>query len=85
MGLIADLTAGEIVEQAVHALQRAPFKNVVFMGMVNPVLINLPILRSGFLAGIRAVATLYKYCHLTCVLNLPQQIYQILLYLIKAA
>ena len=35
MGLVADLTAGEIVEQAVHASQEAPFKNVVFMGMVR--------------------------------------------------
>ena len=35
MGLIADLTAGEIMEQAVHALQLSPFKNVVFMGMVS--------------------------------------------------
>ncbi len=35
MGLVADLTAGEILEQAVHALQEAPFKNVVFMGMVR--------------------------------------------------
>lgn len=35
MGLVADLTAGEIIEQAVHALQKAPFKNVVFMGMVR--------------------------------------------------
>ena len=35
MGLVADLTAGEIIEQAVHALLQAPFKNVVFMGMVG--------------------------------------------------
>lgn len=34
MGLVADLTAGEIIEQAVHAFQEAPFRNVVFMGMV---------------------------------------------------
>jgi len=36
MGLIADLTAGEILEQAVHALQLSPFRNVVFMGMGEP-------------------------------------------------
>ena len=36
MGLVADLTAGEIMEQAVHALQLSTFKNVVFMGMVTP-------------------------------------------------
>ena len=31
MGLVGDLTAGEIIEQAVHALQELPFRNVVFM------------------------------------------------------
>ena len=35
MGLVADLTAGEIVEQAVHALKYSNFRNVVFMGMVS--------------------------------------------------
>jgi adenine C2-methylase RlmN of 23S rRNA A2503 and tRNA A37 len=36
MGLKADLTTGEIVEQLVHALQYAPVRNVVFMGMGEP-------------------------------------------------
>ena len=31
MGLVGDLTAGEILEQMVHALQVAGFRNVVFM------------------------------------------------------
>lgn len=35
MGLVADLTSAEILEQAVHAQQYAPFRNVVFMGMVR--------------------------------------------------
>ncbi|KAK9803248.1 hypothetical protein WJX73_009772 [Symbiochloris irregularis] len=36
MGLVADLTAGEILEQLVHALRVAPIQNVVFMGMGEP-------------------------------------------------
>ena len=36
MGLTADLTAGEIIEQLVHALQIAPIRNIVFMGMGEP-------------------------------------------------
>lgn len=31
MGLLADLTAGEIVEQLVHALHIRPIRNIVFM------------------------------------------------------
>ena len=31
MGLVADLTAGEILEQLVHAQRVAPIQNVVFM------------------------------------------------------
>jgi adenine C2-methylase RlmN of 23S rRNA A2503 and tRNA A37 len=33
MGIIADLTCGEILEQLLHAVQVAPIRNVVFMGM----------------------------------------------------
>ena len=33
MGLKANLTAGEIVEQLIHARTVAPVRNVVFMGM----------------------------------------------------
>lgn len=36
MGLIADLTAGEIIEQLVHAINVAPIRNIVFMGMGEP-------------------------------------------------
>jgi adenine C2-methylase RlmN of 23S rRNA A2503 and tRNA A37 len=36
MGLTADLTAGEIVEQLVHATRMAPIRNIVFMGMGEP-------------------------------------------------
>ncbi|KFM24282.1 Dual-specificity RNA methyltransferase RlmN 1 [Auxenochlorella protothecoides] len=36
MGLSADLTAGEIVEQLVHARRQHPIRNVVFMGMGEP-------------------------------------------------
>jgi adenine C2-methylase RlmN of 23S rRNA A2503 and tRNA A37 len=36
MGLTADLTTGEIVEQLVHATRMAPIRNVVFMGMGEP-------------------------------------------------
>ena len=31
MGLVADLTAGEILEQLVHAQRVAPIQNIVFM------------------------------------------------------
>ena len=34
MGIIGDLTAGEIIEQLVHASQIAKVRNVVFMGML---------------------------------------------------
>ena len=36
MGLVADLTAGEILEQLVHAQQTAPIQNVVFMVRRSP-------------------------------------------------
>ena len=36
MGLIAELTSGEIVEQLVHARAVKPVRNVVFMGMGEP-------------------------------------------------
>ncbi|KAL4420786.1 hypothetical protein ABPG75_010442 [Micractinium tetrahymenae] len=36
MGIIADLTAGEIVEQLVHASSVARIRNIVFMGMGEP-------------------------------------------------
>jgi len=36
MGLEANLTAGEICEQLVHALKYAPIRNIVFMGMGEP-------------------------------------------------
>lgn len=32
MGLKGDLTAGEILEQVLHASRVAPIRNVVFMG-----------------------------------------------------
>jgi adenine C2-methylase RlmN of 23S rRNA A2503 and tRNA A37 len=36
MGLKAQLTAGEIVEQLVHALRLIKLRNIVFMGMGEP-------------------------------------------------
>ena len=36
MGLLANLTAGEIVEQLAYAWQLARIRNVVFMGMGEP-------------------------------------------------
>lgn len=36
MGLTADLTAGEIIEQLVHASAVARIRNIVFMGMGEP-------------------------------------------------
>eukprot|EP00775_Hariotina_reticulata_P013488 gene13488-13613_t len=36
MGLKGHLSCGEIIEQLVHALQVAPIRNVVFMGMGEP-------------------------------------------------
>ena len=36
MGLLGDLTAGEIVEQMVHARSVMTIRNVVFMGMGEP-------------------------------------------------
>jgi len=36
MGLLANLTAAEILEQVFHAAQRYPVRNVVFMGMGEP-------------------------------------------------
>lgn len=36
MGLVGDLTAGEIIEQLVHANTIMPIRNVVFMGMGEP-------------------------------------------------
>lgn len=36
MGLKGNLTAGEIVEQLVHAVREVPIRNIVFMGMGEP-------------------------------------------------
>ena len=36
MGLLGDLTAGEITEQLVHARSVMPIRNIVFMGMGEP-------------------------------------------------
>lgn len=46
MGLIADLTAGEIIEQLVHAIKLVPIRNIVFMGMGEP-LNNYPAVLSA--------------------------------------
>jgi sorting nexin-8 len=35
MGLLGNLSAGEIVEQLIHANRVKPVRNVVFMGMVR--------------------------------------------------
>lgn len=36
MGIIGDLTSGEIIEQLVHANSITQIRNVVFMGMGEP-------------------------------------------------
>lgn len=36
MGIIGDLTSGEIIEQLVHANSITRIRNVVFMGMGEP-------------------------------------------------
>jgi adenine C2-methylase RlmN of 23S rRNA A2503 and tRNA A37 len=46
MGLIADLTSGEILEQLVHATTMVPLRNIVFMGMGEP-LNNYPAVLSA--------------------------------------
>ncbi|KAL4539433.1 hypothetical protein Ndes2437B_g02191 [Nannochloris sp. 'desiccata'] len=46
MGLIADLTAGEIIEQLVHATRMSSIRNIVFMGMGEP-LNNYPAVLSA--------------------------------------
>lgn len=57
MGLTADLTAGEIIEQLVHARRVAQIRNIVFM--VRPVycpLFHLFMLALGFIVCLAAVA-----------------------------
>lgn len=54
MGLLGDLTAGEIVEQLVHAQRRAPIRNVVFMGMGEPL--------NNYEAVMRAVRSMTGRC-----------------------
>ncbi|GAQ91144.1 radical SAM superfamily protein [Klebsormidium nitens] len=50
MGLLGDLAAGEIVEQLFHASQICPIRNVVFMGMGEPL--------NNYSAVVAAVRTL---------------------------
>ncbi|KAJ0405573.1 hypothetical protein P43SY_009622 [Pythium insidiosum] len=54
MGIIADLLSGEILEQLAHANQVAPIRNVVFMGMGEP-LNNY----DAVLATIRAMTSVF--------------------------
>ncbi|RHY73565.1 hypothetical protein DYB30_000826 [Aphanomyces astaci] len=66
MGIIADLCAGEILEQLAHAFRVAPIRNVVFMGMGEP-LNNY----DAVLAAIRAMTDVFglapKYITLSTV------------------
>ncbi|KAG9409873.1 hypothetical protein AC1031_020186 [Aphanomyces cochlioides] len=66
MGIIADLCAGEILEQLAHAFRVAPIRNVVFMGMGEP-LNNY----DAVLAAIRAMTDIFglapKYITLSTV------------------
>lgn len=54
MGIIADLCSGEILEQLAHANAVAPIRNVVFMGMGEP-LNNY----NAVLAAIRAMTSVF--------------------------
>jgi adenine C2-methylase RlmN of 23S rRNA A2503 and tRNA A37 len=36
MGIIGDLSSGEIIEQLIYANSITPIRNVVFMGMGEP-------------------------------------------------
>ncbi|CAH0515465.1 unnamed protein product [Peronospora belbahrii] len=54
LGIIADLGSGEILEQLAHANRVAPIRNVVFMGMGEP-LNNY----DAVLAAIRAMTTVF--------------------------
>lgn len=48
MGLTADLTAGEIVEQLVHARRVAQIRNIVFMvGLEHCISLTWPAASSG--------------------------------------
>ncbi|KAJ1624977.1 hypothetical protein T492DRAFT_577735, partial [Pavlovales sp. CCMP2436] len=46
MGILGDLLAGEILEQLQHARARAPVRNIVFMGMGEPLNNYGPVLAS---------------------------------------
>ncbi|EEY64253.1 ribosomal RNA large subunit methyltransferase N, putative [Phytophthora infestans T30-4] len=66
LGIIADLCSGEILEQLAHANRVAPIRNVVFMGMGEP-LNNY----DAVLAAIRAMTKVFglapKYITLSTV------------------
>ncbi|OWZ08771.1 23S rRNA methyltransferase [Phytophthora megakarya] len=66
LGIIADLCSGEILEQLAHANRVAPIRNVVFMGMGEP-LNNYDVV----LAAIRAMTKVFglapKYITLSTV------------------
>ncbi|CAI5744219.1 unnamed protein product [Peronospora destructor] len=55
LGIIADLCSGEILEQLAHANRVAPIRNVVFMGMGEP-LNNY----DAVLAAIRAMTKVFR-------------------------
>ncbi|EFJ11884.1 hypothetical protein SELMODRAFT_182858 [Selaginella moellendorffii] len=54
MGFVANLTAGEIVEQYVHASRMSPIRNIVFMGMGEPL--------NNYNSVVQAVQTLTGRC-----------------------
>jgi adenine C2-methylase RlmN of 23S rRNA A2503 and tRNA A37 len=64
MGIIGDLTSGEIIEQLVHANSITRIRNVVFMGMGEP-LNNYENLKKSveFMVDTRRFAM----CKLSCV------------------
>jgi adenine C2-methylase RlmN of 23S rRNA A2503 and tRNA A37 len=62
MGLKANLTGGEIVEQLVYASQIAKVRNVVFMGMGEP-LDNYTSVKVRCVAPDRSII---QFTHTTC-------------------
>ncbi|BBN17167.1 23S rRNA (adenine2503-C2)-methyltransferase [Marchantia polymorpha subsp. ruderalis] len=54
MGLKGNLSAGEIVEQLVHATRITPIRNIVFMGMGEPL--------NNYQAVVQAIKTMTGHC-----------------------
>jgi hypothetical protein len=75
MGLKGNLTCGEILEQLVHANSRAPVRNIVFMGMGEPLnnyeQVGLPPAAApGAAAGRASTCPLLLPCAAPCALRI---------------